>query len=80
MDLRKTLNDLYAERAKLDRVIAFLEGLAEGTPRPATSVSRRGRRFMSPQERQIVSERMRKYWSRRRTVKEQTKVATASAA
>jgi hypothetical protein len=79
MDLRKTLNDLYTERAKLDRVIAFLEGLAEGAPRPF-SVSRRGRRFMSPQERQIVSERMRKYWAKRRMVKEQAKVATASAA
>jgi hypothetical protein len=80
MDLRKTLNDLYMERAKLDRVIAFLESLAEGTPRPATTGSRRGRRFMNPQERLIVSERMRKYWARRRAVKEQAKVAAASAA
>jgi hypothetical protein len=35
---------------------------------------------MNPQERQLVSERMRKYWARRRAVKEQAKVAAASAA
>jgi hypothetical protein len=78
MDLRNTLNDLYTERAKLDKVISFLEGLAEATPRPLET-GRRGRRFMSSQERQIVSERMRKYWAGRRTIKEQAKMAASAA-
>jgi hypothetical protein len=69
MDLYKVIQDLYAEKEKLERVIASLEELQRtgGTmpilPRPA---KRRGRKSMSPTERQEVSERMRKYWAKRR--------------
>jgi len=47
-------------------VIASLEQLASVSATVAPVVSRRGRRFMGAQERQVVSERMRKYWAARR--------------
>lgn len=70
MDLYRAIQDLYAEKEKLERVIASLEELQ----RTAASVpvllakppKRRGRKSMSSQERQEVSERMRKYWAARR--------------
>ncbi len=65
MDLRRTINDLYDEKAKLDRVIASLEQLSEEADVPQL-VARRGRKFMNPQERRMVSERMRRYWAMRK--------------
>jgi len=70
MDLYKAIQDLYAEKEKLERVIASLEELqrtAGALPPPlAKPVKRRGRKSMSSEERQEVSERMRKYWAGRR--------------
>ena len=70
MDLYKAIQDLYAEKEKLERVIASLEELQRNAgavpvvpPHPA---KRRGRKSMSSEERQEVSERMRKYWASRR--------------
>jgi hypothetical protein len=71
MDLYKAIQDLYAEKDKLERVIASLEelqrtaGAAPSAPRPS---KRRGRKSMSPEERQEVSDRMKKYWEARRQV------------
>jgi hypothetical protein len=68
MDLYKAIQDLYAEKEKLERVIASLEELQRSSgplpelPKP----KRRGRKSMSPEERQEVSERMKKYWETRR--------------
>src|SRR5712675_1588947 len=73
MDLYKAIQDLYAEKEKLERVIASLEELQRtaGTmpvlPKP---VKRRGRKSMNSSERLEVSERMRKYWAGRRQNKE----------
>jgi hypothetical protein len=70
MDLYKAIQDLYAEKEKLERVIASLEELQRTAgslpllPKPA---KRRGRKSMNANERQEVSERMRKYWASRRT-------------
>jgi hypothetical protein len=70
MDLYKAIQDLYAEKEKLERVIASLEELQRTAgslpvlPKPA---KRRGRKSMSATERQEVSERMRKYWAGRRS-------------
>ena len=70
MDLYKAIQDLYAEKEKLERVIASLEELQRTAgampllPKPA---KRRGRKSMSATERQEVSERMRKYWASRRS-------------
>jgi hypothetical protein len=69
MDLHKTIQDLYAEKEKLERVIASLEELqrvAAANPLVARRGKRRGRKSMGSQERQDVSERMKKYWAGRR--------------
>jgi len=69
MDLYKAIQDLYAEKEKLERVIASLEELqrtAGSMPVLPAPAKRRGRKSMSPSERQEVSERMRKYWASRR--------------
>jgi len=70
MDLYKAIQDLYAEKEKLERVIASLEELQRtaqsATPSSPKSTSRRGRKSMSNTERQEVSERMKKYWEGRR--------------
>ncbi len=69
MDLYKAIQELYAEKEKLERVIASLEELqrtAGGVPVLAKSGKRRGRKSMSSKERREVSERMKKYWASRR--------------
>jgi hypothetical protein len=66
MDLSKTIADLYEERSRLDRVIASLEELGENPFAVSIAASRRGRKFMSPEERLEVSERMRRYWAARK--------------
>ncbi len=69
MDLYKAIQDLYAEKEKLERVIASLEELqrtAGTVPVMPKLVKRRGRKSMNSSERQEVSERMRKYWASRR--------------
>jgi len=70
LDLSKAIQDLYAEKEKLQRVIASLidlQRLAGGEiPRMPKVGKRRGRKSMSDEERQTVSVRMTKYWSARR--------------
>ena len=69
MDLHKAIQQLYAEKERLERVIASLEELQRGAgavPALTESVRRRGRKFMDPKERQEVSVRMQKYWAARR--------------
>jgi hypothetical protein len=69
MDLTKTIQDLYAEKEKLERVIASLEELqraADANSHVISRPTRRGRKSMGSQERQEVSERMKKYWASRR--------------
>jgi hypothetical protein len=69
MDLYKAIQDLYAEKEKLERVIASLEELQRAAglriPPAPTSGKRRGRKSMSPEDRQEVSERMKKHWANR---------------
>ena len=69
MDLYKAIQDLYAEKEKLERVIASLEELqrtAVELPELPQPPRRRGRKSMNPKERQEVSERMKRYWEGRR--------------
>jgi hypothetical protein len=69
MDLYKAIQDLYAEKEKLERVIASLEELqrtAGADLPPVKAAGRRGRKSMDVKERQEVSERMKKYWAGRR--------------
>jgi hypothetical protein len=71
MDLYKAIQDLYAEKEKLERVIASLEELqraAGSVPEAPKPGKRRGRKSMSSTERLEVSERMRNYWASRRQI------------
>ncbi len=73
MDLYKAIQDLYAEKEKLERVIASLEELqrtAGSIPMAPKPANRRGRKSMNAAQRQEVSERMRKYWASRRQPKQ----------
>jgi hypothetical protein len=82
MDLYKAIQDLYAEKEKLERVIASLEELQRNAGAmpvlPPKPPKRRGRKSMSSEERAEVSERMRKYWAGRR--KSEPAAADAAAA
>ena len=82
MDLSKTIAELYEERARLDKVIASLEQLGEDPFCLRVVTQRRGRKFMSPQERLQVSERMRNYWAGRKAEQhiEQPRTMTAASA
>ena len=80
MDLYKAIQELYAEKEKLERVIASLEELqrnAGATPDLPKPAKRRGRKSMNTEERQEVSERMRKYWAGRRQQKDDTPAGAA---
>lgn len=71
MDLDKALRELYLERDRIDRVIEEVSKLQDlpvldKVPRPRL---KRGRKFMSGDERQEVSQRMRNYWAGRRRAK-----------
>jgi len=62
MDIFKAIQELQDEKQRLDEVITRLEILANQTsPHP-----RRGRKFMTAEERRAVSERMREYWAARK--------------
>jgi hypothetical protein len=66
MDLQKALQELYAEKEKLERVILSLEELQRCATGEARVVKRRGRKFMDAKERQEVSARMKRYWASQR--------------
>jgi hypothetical protein len=69
MDLYRAIQELHVEKERLERVIASLEELqrsAGAIPAPTECVQCRGRKFMDPQERQEVSQRMQRYWAGRR--------------
>jgi hypothetical protein len=80
VDLYRTIRTLHEERKRLERLIESLEhlqatgkALARGTPR-----GRRGRKGMSADERQKVSERMKKYWAARRGTENAAAAASES--
>lgn len=83
MDLSKAIRELSEEKRRLDAVIASLElMLAAGSrlppPRPRGG-RKRGRKSMSREERQQVSERMKKYWALRRNGHREDGQAAAAA-
>lgn len=80
MDLSKTIAELYEERARLDRVIESLQQLGGTSVAVPINASRRGRKFMSPEERREVSERMRRYWAGRKAAEQPRVMSAASAA
>jgi len=80
MDLGKTIAELYEEKIRLDKVIASLEQLRDEFPPEPVTTHRRGRKFMSLQERREVSERMRRYWAQRRGADQTEPARTFTAA
>jgi hypothetical protein len=83
MDLYKTIQDLYAEKEKLERVIASLEELhrtSGSLPTVPVGTKRRGRKSMGSKEREEVSLRMKRYWAGRRKASTETEPAAAGPA
>jgi hypothetical protein len=67
MDLYRIIRELVLERDRVDQIIQSLEehsGIRKGT-RSATP-ERRGRKPMDRAAREQVSERMKRYWEKRR--------------
>ena len=60
------LSDSCAEREKLDLVMATLEELDDTDGTALANQKRRGRKSLSEAERRAVSERMKRYWAKRR--------------
>ena len=75
--LRKALSELKTRRGQLDRQIAAVEnalaGLGKRAGRSAATVTKHARkrtkRAMSTAQRRAVSERMKRYWAKRRAAK-----------
>jgi hypothetical protein len=76
MDLRATIRELYEEKQRIEEAIASLEELLGAKGRPGKHAleepprkGRRGRKEMSPEERLVVSSRMKQYWAKRRAAR-----------
>ncbi len=69
MDLTEIIRNLYVEKARVEDSIAALEALESPQAGSATPRSRRGRKSMGAQERELVAERMKRYWAARREQK-----------
>ena len=63
MNVHQVLGFLRAEKEKLDRVIASLEEL-EAISSHTVLPRRRGRKYMSEEERRTVSARMKRFWAK----------------
>ena len=67
MDLYRIIFELVQERNRVQRIIESLEGMgSEGEVRMRRTGKRRGRKSMDEKAREEVSERMKRYWARRR--------------
>jgi hypothetical protein len=71
MNIQNILADLKAQRDRIDRAIAALEGMGgRGPGRPAgktaAAPARRGRRHMSAAARKRISEMMKLRWAERK--------------
>jgi hypothetical protein len=68
VDLRRVIRSLRAELKRIDDAITALEGIESvGEVSPTRKPSgKRGRKDMSEEERQEVSQRMRRYWAGKR--------------
>lgn len=64
--LTQALNELRAERTRLDNGIAIVTQLLTGSAPKEVAVRTRGRRKWSPAARKEAAAWMRKYWRRRR--------------
>jgi hypothetical protein len=65
MDLYRIIQELVQERNRIQRIIDSLENAGTGK-RPPVPRKRRGRKTMDRAAREEVSERMKRYWAKRR--------------
>jgi hypothetical protein len=65
MDLYRIIFELVQERNRIQRIIESLENASSGE-RPPIPRKRRGRKTMDRAARKEVSERMKRYWAKRR--------------
>lgn len=65
MDIMQMIRELHAERDRVTKAIEALEEMAARV-NAFENKTRRGRKAMSEAERRVVSERMKKYWAKRR--------------
>jgi hypothetical protein len=65
MDLYRIILELVQERNRIQRIIESLEN-AGRDERPPAPRKRRGRKTMDRAAREEVSERMKRYWAKRR--------------
>jgi hypothetical protein len=67
MELGDAIQQLQAEKQRIERAIAMLEQLHrnQGSSK-AVARKRRGRKSMGSEERREVSARMKRYWASRR--------------
>ena len=66
MNIHQAIKELLAEKERLDRAIAHLEGMQKQRGDGDAPQKRRGRKTMDAQARREVSERMKRYWEARR--------------
>ncbi|MGD1068645.1 MAG: hypothetical protein ABSB15_00770 [Bryobacteraceae bacterium] len=68
MDIYRIIRELLEERNRVDKIIASLDEMAsEGRKSPSEAGrGRRGRKSMDAAARREVSERMKRYWAKRR--------------
>ncbi len=70
MDLYRIIRELVEERDRLQRIIESLEGMNSAAhPQTPATGKRRGRKSMDSAARSEVSERMKRYWARRRAAR-----------
>jgi hypothetical protein len=65
MDTEAIIQELEAERTRLDEAITALQGRKQGVGRPTGSTNGRKRR-LSPAARKRISEAMKKKWAARK--------------
>jgi hypothetical protein len=66
MELGDAIQQLQAEKQRIERAIALLEQLRRNQGSRAVALKRRGRKSMGSEERREVSARMKRYWASRR--------------
>ena len=66
MDLDIVIRELRLERERLNNTIQLLETLLEVDAEPVSPKKRAGRKSMGPEERRLVSERLKRYWANHR--------------